>query len=41
MSKGYPILTDMKERGTISQVLTAEILIFVLICGKAREIIVN
>ena len=27
--------------GTISQVLTAEILIFVLICRKAREVIVN
>ena len=41
MSKGYPILTDMQERGTISQVLTAEILIFVSICEKAGEIIVN
>lgn len=41
VSKGYPILTDTQERGTISQVLTVEILIFVLICRKAREIIVN
>lgn len=41
VSKGYSILTDMQEKGTISQVLTAEILIFVLIRRKAREIIVN
>ena len=41
MSKGYPILTNTQERGTISQVLTAEILIFVLICEKEREAIVN
>lgn len=41
MSKGYLILADIQERGTISQVLTAEILLFVLIYEKAREIIVN